>query len=128
MDGNSQRTSTALLERTSNDVVQLLKRFENIIALSPVRNSNHNRSSTTAVEAYQMEVETAALVRAAEDLLSLTRALKEAWLFGRLNTIGQRGEGDGEGQQGQDGSDGGMDARAAEQILERLLMAKEGLL
>ncbi|KAL8823552.1 MAG: hypothetical protein Q9191_005756 [Dirinaria sp. TL-2023a] len=35
-----------------------------------------------------MEVETAALVRAAEDVLSLTRVLKEAWLFGRLNTVG----------------------------------------
>lgn len=74
-----------LLERTSNDVVQLLKRFENIIALAPVRlppffttdisqkkthdlirNSNQQlrgRDRTaTAVDAYQMEVETAALV------------------------------------------------------------------
>ncbi|MCJ1392668.1 hypothetical protein MMC18_005538, partial [Xylographa bjoerkii] len=30
-------------------------------------------------------------VRAAEDILALTRALKEAWLFGRLDTLG-RGE------------------------------------
>lgn len=27
-------------------------------------------------------------IRAAEDVLSLTRVLKEAWLFGKLNTIG----------------------------------------
>ena len=27
-------------------------------------------------------------VRAAEDVLSLTRLLKEAWLFGKLNTVG----------------------------------------
>ena len=27
-------------------------------------------------------------VRAAEDVLSLTRVLKEAWLFGKLNTVG----------------------------------------
>jgi len=67
---------------------------------------------------YQIEVETAALVRhqlqkillhtlpailccvadmysllsqirAAEDILSLTRSLKEAWLFGQLNTLGE---------------------------------------
>ncbi|KAI9837711.1 MAG: hypothetical protein M1819_006644 [Sarea resinae] len=43
--------------------------------------------NTTAVEAYQIEVETVALVRAAEDMLSLTRSLKEAWLFGTLDTI-----------------------------------------
>jgi len=28
-------------------------------------------------------------VRAAEDILSLTRGLKEAWLFGRLDTLGE---------------------------------------
>ncbi|KAL8775307.1 MAG: hypothetical protein Q9209_000314 [Squamulea sp. 1 TL-2023] len=35
-----------------------------------------------------MEVETAALVRAAEDILSLTRMMKEMWLFGKLETLG----------------------------------------
>jgi hypothetical protein len=28
-------------------------------------------------------------VRAAEDILSLTRSLKEAWMFGQLDTIGE---------------------------------------
>lgn len=36
-----------------------------------------------------MEVETAALIRAAEDILSLTRVLKEMWLFGKLDTVGR---------------------------------------
>ncbi len=27
-------------------------------------------------------------IRAAEDILSLTRTLKEAWLFGKLQTVG----------------------------------------
>lgn len=35
-----------------------------------------------------MEVETAALIRAAEDILSLTRVMKEMWLFGKLQTVG----------------------------------------
>jgi Surfeit locus protein 5 subunit 22 of Mediator complex len=35
-----------------------------------------------------MQVETAALIRAAEDLTALTRRLKELWLFGQLNTLG----------------------------------------
>ncbi|PMD21051.1 hypothetical protein NA56DRAFT_645784 [Hyaloscypha hepaticicola] len=42
-----------------------------------------------------MEVESSALVRAAEDLLQLTRELKEMWLFGPLRGIG---EGEGEGK------------------------------
>jgi len=86
----SKQTSAALLDRANAPIAQLLRRFENIIALAPI--STHDRN-TTAVETYQMEVETAALVRAAEDILSLTRALKEAWLFGRLDTLG-RGEGE----------------------------------
>lgn len=38
--------------------------------------------------AYQIKVETAALVRSAENLLTLTRILKESWLFGKLQTLG----------------------------------------
>ncbi|KAI9874990.1 MAG: hypothetical protein M1830_009051 [Pleopsidium flavum] len=82
----SQRTSGALLDRAGADVAQLLKRFENLVALAPVSGRDRN---TTAVEVYQIEIETAALIRAAEDILSLTRSLKEAWLFGQLNTLGE---------------------------------------
>lgn len=42
----------------------------------------------TANETYQMQVETAGLIRAAEDLTALTRRLKELWLFGQLDTLG----------------------------------------
>ncbi|KAL8806954.1 MAG: hypothetical protein Q9200_004847 [Gallowayella weberi] len=44
--------------------------------------------NAAAVDAYKMEVETAALIRAAEDILSLTRVMKEMWLFGKLQTVG----------------------------------------
>ncbi|KZF21507.1 hypothetical protein L228DRAFT_261673 [Xylona heveae TC161] len=83
---DTARSSSVLLDRVGVDTVQLLRRFENIIALAPIEGKDRNG---TAMEAYQMEVETAALVRAAEDVLSLTRSLKEAWLFGELKTIGE---------------------------------------
>ncbi|KAI9859450.1 MAG: hypothetical protein M1824_003791 [Vezdaea acicularis] len=79
-------TSNALLERATVSIGQLLNRFENIIALAPMK---PNARNTTAVETYELEVEAAALVRAGEDLLSLTRSLKEAWLFGELRKIGE---------------------------------------
>nr|POE66165.1 mediator of rna polymerase ii transcription subunit 22 [Quercus suber] len=44
--------------------------------------------TTTAIMEYQMQVETAALIRSAEDLQALIRQLQEAWLFGQLNTTG----------------------------------------
>lgn len=40
------------------------------------------------MNAYKLDVETAGLIRAAEDILSLTRVLKEMWLFGKLQTVG----------------------------------------
>ncbi|KAI9864126.1 MAG: hypothetical protein M1813_003443 [Trichoglossum hirsutum] len=104
----SLRTSDALLERSGLYVIQLLKRFEAILALAPVEGKDRN---TTAVEAYEIEVQTAALVRSAEDILSLTRSLKEAWLFGQLNSV--------DGTQGMSKTD--EDAEAVGKALQRLL-------
>ncbi|KAF3913616.1 hypothetical protein ABW21_db0200992 [Orbilia brochopaga] len=37
-----------------------------------------------ATQAHQIQVHTASMVKTVEDLLTLTRALKEAWLFGQM--------------------------------------------
>ena len=50
-------------------------------------------------------------VRSAEDILSLTRSLKEAWLFGQLNAV--------DGAQGTPKTD--EDAGAVGEALQRLL-------
>ncbi|KAL4867410.1 hypothetical protein BDV12DRAFT_171373 [Aspergillus spectabilis] len=84
MDG--QPTSKALHYRINNDISQLLQRFENIMATATVESTSH---TTTAVETYQLDVESTALIRAAEDILSLTRVMKETWLFGKLDTLGE---------------------------------------
>ncbi|KAI4182996.1 MAG: hypothetical protein L6R41_005660 [Letrouitia leprolyta] len=80
-------------ERATRDISALLQRFENIIEYKPVSGTlPHFRllgdRNAAAVNAYRMEVETAALIRAAEDILSLTRVMKEMWLFGKLQTVG----------------------------------------
>ncbi|KAI9760964.1 MAG: hypothetical protein M4579_001340 [Chaenotheca gracillima] len=54
------------------------------LALELVEGRDQN---STAVDAYQIEVETTSLIRAAEELLTTTRSLKEAWLFGQLDTL-----------------------------------------
>ncbi|GFF28929.1 mediator of RNA polymerase II transcription subunit 22 [Aspergillus udagawae] len=73
-------------DRINANISQLLQRFENIMATATAENTSH---TATAVETYQLDVESTALVRAAEDILSLTRAMKEAWLFGKLDTLGE---------------------------------------
>ncbi|KAL3480727.1 surfeit locus protein 5 subunit 22 of mediator complex-domain-containing protein [Aspergillus californicus] len=82
----SQPTSKALHYRINNDISQLLQRFENVMATATVESTSH---TTTAVETYQLDVESTALIRAAEDILSLTRIMKETWLFGKLDTLGE---------------------------------------
>ncbi|KAL4917180.1 surfeit locus protein 5 subunit 22 of mediator complex-domain-containing protein [Aspergillus aurantiobrunneus] len=81
-----QPTSKLLHARINNDISQLLQRFENIMATATVESTSH---TTTAVETYQLDVESTALIRSAEDILSLTRAMKETWLFGKLDTLGE---------------------------------------
>ncbi|KAL8954797.1 MAG: hypothetical protein Q9193_007079, partial [Seirophora villosa] len=78
---SNQRTSDALLARANRDISSLVRRFENILEY----NAGDDRNAA-AVNAYKLDVETAGLIRAAEDVLSLTRVLKEMWLFGKLQT------------------------------------------
>ncbi|KAG5304210.1 hypothetical protein I7I50_11230 [Histoplasma capsulatum G186AR] len=72
--------------RINTNIAQLLQRFENIMATATVENTSF---TSTAIETYQLDVESTALIRAAEDILSLTRSMKEAWLFGKLDTLGE---------------------------------------
>lgn len=44
---------------------------------------------STATDNYKLDLESTSLVHYVEDILSLTRTLKEVWLFGKLNTVGQ---------------------------------------
>ncbi|OJD24498.1 hypothetical protein ACJ73_04134 [Blastomyces percursus] len=81
-----QPTSRALQARINTNIAQLLQRFENIMATATVNNTSF---TSTAIETYQLDVESTALIRAAEDILSLTRTMKEAWLFGKLDTLGE---------------------------------------
>ncbi|KAJ5171883.1 hypothetical protein N7492_004476 [Penicillium capsulatum] len=73
-------------DRINADISQLLQRFENIMATATAENPSY---ASTAVETYQLDVESTALVRAAEDILALTRTMKETWLFGKLDTLGE---------------------------------------
>ncbi|KAJ5542523.1 hypothetical protein N7535_004945 [Penicillium sp. DV-2018c] len=79
-------TPQAMHNRINANISQLLQRFENIIATAAAENTGH---TSTAVESYQMGVDTSALIHAVEDLHALTRTMKELWLFGKLDTLGE---------------------------------------
>ncbi|EHL01412.1 putative Mediator of RNA polymerase II transcription subunit 22 [Glarea lozoyensis 74030] len=92
------------LNREGKYTADMLTRFRNLVMLANSQKSADDNGSkasreVAASEALAMEVETRALVRAAEDLLQLTREMKELWLFGPLREIG---EGEGEGKMDED--------------------------
>jgi len=80
----------------------LIKRLENIFAVALDDTNIQTATGTvsappslteTSVQQLQLDVESTALIRAAEELMMLTRTMKEIWLFGGLNTLAKDHEG-----------------------------------
>lgn len=70
----------------------LIKRFENILAVALDKTDQNGQPvppalTDIAMQQMQLDVDSTALVRAAEEIMVLTRAMKETWLFGGLSTI-----------------------------------------
>ncbi|KAJ8068216.1 hypothetical protein OCU04_003785 [Sclerotinia nivalis] len=84
-----------LVDRQERAIAALLTRFKNLVVLAALPTEDAFAKETAAAEGLRMEVESNALTSAGEDLLKLTRELKELWIFGALRGIGE-GEGDGE--------------------------------
>ena len=62
--------------------------MEAILSISLDDDDNPIPSVTSTANAQlQVNVETQALIRAAEEIMLLTRSMKEVWLFGGLGTV-----------------------------------------
>ncbi|KAF3933521.1 hypothetical protein ABW20_dc0105653 [Dactylellina cionopaga] len=72
---------SAALSRLNGYQNNLLLRFQNIIELATEQTQDLTMAAT---QAHQIQVHTASMIKTVEDLLTLTRALKEAWLFGQM--------------------------------------------
>jgi len=81
MSDPTQGVRAGLQGRVNNNLDILLKRFESIVQSASVDGKDR---TVTAAETYQIECHASSMIRAAEDLLALTRSLKEAWMFGQL--------------------------------------------
>ncbi|KUJ07084.1 uncharacterized protein LY89DRAFT_691891 [Mollisia scopiformis] len=98
MEG-AQQTTSGLIDRENATIAELLTRFLNLVKLAASPVEEGATKEVAAAQAFEMECESSALVRASEDLLQLTRELKELWLFGPLRGIK---EGEGEGKMDED--------------------------
>ncbi|KAK4987160.1 hypothetical protein LTR66_007675 [Elasticomyces elasticus] len=64
----------------------LTKRFDTLVSFAAIEDTDRN---TTALNELKIVSESAALIRTAEEVLSLTRQMQEMWIFGQLNTVGE---------------------------------------
>ena len=69
------------------------------------------------MQQFQLDVESTAVIRAAEEIMMLTRTMKEIWLFGGLDTLVQ----DHEGKEGT-----GQDEGAREKMEEDVRVVEQG--
>ncbi|KAK0122015.1 hypothetical protein ONS95_010280 [Cadophora gregata] len=102
--------SNSIADREERAVAALLTRFKALVTLATEPVHDGATKEMAAAHGLQMEVEGSALIRATEDLLQLSRELKELWLFGPLRGIR---DGEGEGQMDSDSRKAGELVEAA---------------
>ncbi|RQM06079.1 hypothetical protein DH86_00002396 [Scytalidium sp. 3C] len=98
-------------DREERAIAALVTRFKSIISLAAEPPEDGATLEVAGAQSFQMEVETNAMIQAVEDLLQLTRELKEMWLFGALREIGE-----GEGEDAMD-----ADSKKVGEMVEELL-------
>lgn len=86
-DPMSQRAGQ-LLDRIDAATDRLVNKFSEIVALSG--NTVSDRG-TVAVDSFNIETHSSTIVRATEDLLLVTRNLKESWILGYIRPIEDEG-------------------------------------
>ncbi|KAH8595015.1 mediator complex, subunit Med22 [Bisporella sp. PMI_857] len=89
----SQPSSASLLDRKDKNVAALMTHFKELINLASMPTEDSSPMETAAAQALKMEMHTNGLVQAAENLLQLTREMKELWLAGPLSTFGEEQKG-----------------------------------
>jgi len=108
-------TADTLNERTDFLISEMLTRYSNIIKLAP-NPSGEVTKEIVAQQSFQMKVETAALVSAAEGLLKLGREMKLLWLAGPLRDVGE----------GESNPEMDANAKKVQDLIEQILIKPNG--
>lgn len=82
-----QKKCQALMSKVDANVTMLAQRFQSILELASSEDKSLN---TSATETLQIETNTANIIRIAEELLMITRQLKEAWVLGQIPVMYQQ--------------------------------------
>ncbi|KAK9388132.1 surfeit locus protein 5 subunit 22 of mediator complex-domain-containing protein [Lipomyces mesembrius] len=77
----SQQRILTINQRINEAANTIVSEYTSIVALAPVSGKDR---TTTATETYQIECHATSIVRAIEDLLMVSRSLKESWILGQV--------------------------------------------
>ncbi|KAK9469892.1 surfeit locus protein 5 subunit 22 of mediator complex-domain-containing protein [Lipomyces arxii] len=76
-------------QRITEATSTILNEYSSILELAKVAGKDR---ATTASESYQIECHTTSIVRAVEDLLMVSRSLKELWILGQVSSSVRKNE------------------------------------
>ncbi|KAK9244984.1 surfeit locus protein 5 subunit 22 of mediator complex-domain-containing protein [Lipomyces tetrasporus] len=85
----SQQRALTINQRINEAANTIVLEYSAIIALAPVSGKDR---TTTATEAYEIECHATSIVRAIEDLLMVSRSIKESWILGQVSSSFQVGD------------------------------------
>ncbi|KAK9236185.1 surfeit locus protein 5 subunit 22 of mediator complex-domain-containing protein [Lipomyces kononenkoae] len=77
----SQQRFLTIIQRINEAANTIVAEYTAIVELAPVSGKDR---ATTAAETYQIECHASSIVRAIEDLLMVSRSLKESWILGQV--------------------------------------------
>ncbi|KAK9461055.1 peptidase S8/S53 domain-containing protein [Lipomyces oligophaga] len=75
-----QQRALSFNQRINEATNEIITQYSEIIRLAPVANKDR---ATTAAEVYQIECHAVSLIHSIEELLTISRTLKESWILGQ---------------------------------------------
>ncbi|CAH2448376.1 Kinetochore protein [Komagataella phaffii CBS 7435] len=81
-----QKKSQQLMDKLDSNVTLMVQKYQSILELVT---SSDKSIGTQSVETLQIESNASTIIRLSEELLSMTRTLKESWVLGQLPKINE---------------------------------------
>ncbi|KAB5517457.1 hypothetical protein GE09DRAFT_1157801 [Coniochaeta sp. 2T2.1] len=89
MDRDQDNDATNFRDREERLIAEMLANFRNLVMLATESVGNNASAAQAAYNAAAMEIETNGMIKCAEDLLQLTRTIRELLIIGPIRKPGE---------------------------------------
>lgn len=94
MDRNQPATTASLLDQEGKIIAEILRSYRDLVNFATEPITNKSSTGQASYNSMAMDLETQNLIKAVENLLSLTRRIRELWIVGPLRKPGDGGKTD----------------------------------